>query len=341
LHGVAEGATRESPAKMDVVRHLSRSGLAAALLVSMVVVGSSTLASAAPTHQAKDPPDFVLANGSGSDFQVESPETGQIIKDLGGIPGYTNNGMALAPNGHDLYVTVNRDTSLAVERIDLKTGNEAFVAYGEEPSISPNGRFLAFGSEPGSQLSVRDLKTDSVQTINLDSLLGQETDLVNASIAWVGTEIVVLPGGIANDLMGDSPPAPLQGSCSAVSISSTCLIVVRANRENALSARRAVLRGVKVGDTVIGGLGPTDLVLATFDGQSTVVSEVDLATETRVARLCTVPGALPVAVDASGRDLFYLQGHGPVALWVGKLSPHRLTNAKILNPNVASAGLAW
>lgn len=313
-------------------------------MILLVVVGPSTPVSAAPTAQAaKDPPNFVLANQSGNDFEVESAVTGKVVKDLGGIPGYTNNGMALAPNGRDLYVTVNRATSLDVEAIDLGTGGETFIADGEEPSISPSGRFLAYGSGPaGSQdLVVRDLASGSVRSIHLQALLGQETDLLNASITWVGSRVVVVPGGVANDLMGGAPPVPLPGSCSAVPASSSCLIVVASGVGGKLSATRAVLRGVGVGDAVVGASGRSDLIVATFGTHSAAVYDADLASDApTVTRLFTVPSALPVAVSASGRELFYLRGHGPVSLWVGQVSRHRLINARMLNANVALAGLA-
>jgi hypothetical protein len=325
------------------VRRLGRCGSAAVALILLVVVGSSTPVSAAPSARAaKNPPNFVLANQSGNDFEVESAVTGKVVKDLGGIPGYTNNGMALAPNGRDLYVTVNRATSLDVEDIDLETGGETFIAEGEEPSISPSGRYLAYGTGPaGSQdLVVRDLASGSVRSIDLQALLGQETDLLNASITWVGSRVVVMPGGVANDLMGGAPPVPLPGSCSAVPASSSCLIIVTSGVGGRLSATRAVLRGVELGDAVIGASGRSDLLMATFNHSATVY-EADLAAGApTVTRWFAVPSALPVAVGADGRELFYLRGHGPVSLWVGQVSRHRLLDARMLNANVALAGLA-
>lgn len=316
-----------------------------AVLVALIVMGASTLASAAGiSEKAKDPPNFVLANDSGNDFQVVSPETGKVIKDLGGIPGYTNNGMALAPNGRDLYITVNRATSLAIQRINLVTSGETFVADGVEPSISPNGRFLAYGSGStrSQQLTVRDLRSKVVRSIDLEALLGPETDLLNASITWVGSQIVVLPGRVANDLMGGSQPTPPSGSCSAASTSSTCLIVVKTSRQNKLYAKRIVVNGLSGGDIVIGSSGMSNLVMVTFDGHSAVLYKTNLATGGRTAtRLFARPSALPVAVDASGTSLFYLVGHGPVSLWVGEVSPHGLMDTRMLNTDVAVAGLAW
>jgi hypothetical protein len=110
---------------------------------------------ATPLLAAPTPPDpaiFVVANGSGSDFQVESATTGALVKDLGPVPNDTNNGLLLSPDGRDLYATVTRSPSLMIEQLAEASGHESFIADGAEPSVSPNGHLLDYGTGPaGSQ----------------------------------------------------------------------------------------------------------------------------------------------------------------------------------------------
>jgi len=298
----------------------------------------------AKTHLTTPSPSIlVLANDSGNDFQIESVSTGKVIKDLGAVQGYTNNGLALSPNGRDLYATVNRSQTLMVERIDLANGGESFVADGAEPSISQNGRLLAYATgPPGSQeLVVRDLDSGMIRSINLQKLLGRYGDLLSASIAWLGSQIVVRPGGVLDDLMGGAKPPPLKGSCSAVPLSASCLIVVNVRAGLSLTAERVILDRGRLGDAVIGASGSSNLVMAVFDNHHTDVYRANLGEGARtVTHLFSLPSALPQAFSSNGTELFYLHiGQGPIALWAGQVSAHQLKNTKMLNASVAPAGL--
>jgi len=343
--GLASSTSSRTPSRAETadgsVRLIGRCGLAA--MVFGLAMSWGIPATASPVQ--RDPSNFVLANGSGSDFQIESPSTGKVIKDLGTIAGYTDNGLAYSPDGKDVYLTVVEPMSLEIERIDVANGRRAFVADGEEPSISPNGRFLAYGAGPegSQQLFVRDLSSGAVRSINLRKLLGGQTDLLTASITWLGngSELVVLPGGVGNDLMGNPIPAPVPGSCSAVPASSTCLIVVKARTGHALTATRVVLHSLRSGYGPIGASGP-NLFMAAFHGGHTDMYEAQVTRRRASAiHLFSMPAVLPVAFDARGTKLFYLVGHSPVALWLADVTPHGLDNARMLNANVALAGLAW
>lgn len=176
------------------MRLIGRCALAAAAL--LLAAGSAIPATASPPH-ASASSNFLLVTGSGSDFRIESASTGTLVKDLGAVPGWTNNGLVLSPDGQDVYVVVNEHRSLAIERLSVADDTQTFVADGEQPSISPDGRLLAFGTGPGppgtQTLVVRDLTSGKDQLIGLRRLLGGQTDLLNASITWLGdgSKIVV------------------------------------------------------------------------------------------------------------------------------------------------------
>jgi hypothetical protein len=297
-----------------------------------------------PTIIHRDPANFVLVNSG--DLEIASAKTGQMVKDLGPIAHYTNNGFALSPDGQYVYVTITGNRSTAIERINLSNGQPTPFAAGEQPSISPNGRFIAFGAGPlSANLSIRDLKSGTSRSINLRTLLGTQTDLLNASITWLGSgsQVVVVPGGVGNDLMpGTTTTTPRPGSCSALSISQTCLIVVNASIGHPLSARRVVLNGLKASDAVVAASGRSDLVMASYGTTHTSIYKAVVGSGSgSFSRLYSLPQVLPVAFGPQGAELFYLKGHGPVALWLGDVTQHGLERSRMLNAKVALEGLSW
>lgn len=289
--------------------------------------------------------NFVLATGSGPDFQIDSAKTGTLVKDMGTVQGWTNNGLALSPDGRSVYVVVNEARTLAIERLSVSTGTEAFVAEGEQPAISSDGRLLAFGSGPSGSntLVVRDLTSGKDQSIDLQRLLGGQTDLLNASITWLGdgSKVVVLPGGVANDLMGGKTPSAVSGSCSTVAADDTCLIIVNIRAGHPLTAKRHIVSGIGSTLPLMGTSGSSDVVLIGYGDHHTGLYTVDLAhAASSVTRLFSLPSVLPLAFSARGARFFYLVGHGPESLWSASVTPHGLKDAHVLNANVALSAVA-
>jgi hypothetical protein len=337
----------QSCARMVIVRLI---GLVGAVVMTLILAScggtqSTSLPAERPLPSVKDPPYFVLATESGSNFEIELASTGALVKDIGAVPGYTSNGLALSPDGQYVYLTVNEHRSLMIDRITVANAKEAFIAEGEQPSVSPNGRLLAYGTGTGASgtLVVRDLESGLVRSINLSNLLGAQTDLLSASITWLGdgSEIVVLPGEVGNNLMSNTTTAPLSGSCSAVSNADTCLIVVSFRAGHSFTASRIILNNLRPPDIVTGDSFSHGLLFASY-GRRTVVDE-GYVTDSggRFIRLFSAPPVLPIAFDARGTQLFYLVGHNPIALWIAEVTHHGLKHARLLNPNVALAGLAW
>jgi Tol biopolymer transport system component len=287
----------------------------------------------------------LVVTGSGLDFQVQSSSTGALVKDLGPVPGWTNNGLALSPDGQDVYVVVNETSSLAIERLSVANSSETFVANGEEPSISPDGHLLAFGTGPsgGQTLAVRDLASGKDQSIDLSRLLGGQTDLLTASIIWLGdgSKIVVLPGGVVYNGMGSGTPRPLPGSCSAVSASDTCLIVVSVRAGYPLTAKRVLLGGSLRDIPLIGASGSSDIVAIGFGGRRSNVYTADLTNGAKsFTRLFSLPSILPRGFGARGTELFYLAGHNPTALWRARITSDGLKDAKMLHADIGLSGFA-
>jgi len=236
---------------------------------------------------------------------------------------------------------------LVIDRLSVADGSRTFVADGEQPSISPDGRLLAFGTgalpSGGQTLAVRNLTSGKDQTIDLRRLLGGQTDLLNASITWLGdgSKVVVLPGGVANDLMGGATPRALSGSCSAVSANDTCLIVVSVRAGHPLTAKRVLLGGLGQGLPIIGASGSSDVLTMAFVDHRTSVYAADLTNGARrFTRLFSLPTVLPLAFRARGTELFYLTGHGPIALWLARVTSSGLKDAKLLNADIGLNGFA-
>jgi hypothetical protein len=326
------------------VRLIARYALAAAAL--LLAAGSARPATASPASTSASS-NFLLVGASGSDFRIESASTGALVKDLGTVPGWTNNGLALSPDGQEVYVVVNEDRTAAIERLSVANDALTFVADGEQPSISPDGRLLAFGTGPGppgaQTLVVRNLTTGKEQSIGLGRLLGGQTDLLNASITWLGdgSTIVVLPGAVGDDLMGGAIPPAASGSCSAVPAGKTCLIEVGVRVGHPLTARRVLLGGLGPASWLIGGSGSSDIVATGLGGRHNGIYRVDLANGARrFTRLFSLPPVLPLSFGARGRELFYLVGHGPIALWRAGVTPDGLEDATMLSADVGVYGFA-
>jgi hypothetical protein len=270
-----------------------------------------------------------------------------VVKDLGAVSGWTNNGLALSPDGREVYVVVREPGYLAIERLSVADGTETFVADGEQPAISPNGRLLAFGTgataSGGQILAVRNLTSGKEQSIDLGRLLGRRTNLLNGSITWLGngSKIVVLPGGLGSDLMGGATPRALPGSCSAVSAGHTCFIVVSIRTGHPLTAKRVIIGGLGQGIPLIGASGSSDIVtIASVDHRSGIYTANLTNGARRFTRRFSLQTVLPLAFRARGTEFFYLTGHGPIALWLASITSDGLKDAKELNPNIGLSGFA-
>jgi len=304
-----------------------------------------------------DPPSFAFVNmgATGLSWTVElrSPTTGQVVKVLATFgQSFTNNGFAMSPDGKYVYVTLIGRSSLLMERISVTTRKRTFVAYGDQPAISSNGRFLAYEAGNSGDLAVRDLSSGQVRRIDLSALLGPSTDLLNATVTWLGdgSEIVILPGaegiaGTGGTTTTTTQPSP-KGSCSAVAPTSTCLIVVHViAKGQTLTARRLVLPVFFSGfvTTMAGDAAfSRSLLFASLGAHQTLVNRVDfLGSGAQVVRLLTLPTVFPVAFDPAGKRFLYLVGHTPPALWIAGFTARHLVHTHRLIADARLGAAAW
>jgi WD40-like Beta Propeller Repeat len=161
-------------------------------------------------------------------------QTGKLVKvpDTFG-PSFTNNSFAISPDGHSVYVTLipksKRWRSLLLERIAASDGKQTFIANGEQPAISPNGQMLAYvmGDRAGPRIAVRDLASGRTRSINVARFFSERTDVLGASIAWVGddSDIAVVPGPVLTALGATrTRSGPSAGRGDAAVASPTCLM---------------------------------------------------------------------------------------------------------------------
>ena len=109
---------------------------------------------------------------------------------------FTNNGLAISPDGGSVFVTLIGSSSLSIERISTRTGRRTFVAFGAQPTVSPNGRLLAYAAgREDQELSVRQLSSGKTTTFDLRPLIGDKASLLDGQIAWLsnGYEIALTP----------------------------------------------------------------------------------------------------------------------------------------------------
>lgn len=334
---------------------LAESGMIARTILYSLHSASTSDSAALATV---DPPNFVLAtlpaSGAGDETVVAlySPVTGRVVRFLHLFgSSFTNNGLALSPDGAEVYVTLIGSRSLLLERISVATKEMTFVAYGELPALSPNGRFLAYVvGTSDHELAIRDLSNGRTRYVDLAALLGRSENLMNGTITWLGdgSEVVVLPGGqlvaYGPDQTTTTEP-PLKGSCDAVAASNTCLIVVHAGATGVLSARKLVVSELaRDPNPIIAGDAsyPRSLLVARWNGRHTFVDRIDLSTSAaRVVALMSLKPVLPVAFDPAGSRLLYLVAGTRPALWIARLEPGRLVAAHRLIANAQLGAGAW
>lgn len=333
-----------------IVAMRARYGLAALVCLvdlGVVIVPSFTNASV----PAPVPPTFVVVTQEQHQFRsqmsVYSSITGALVRRLATFSDktFTNNGLAYAPDGSDVYFTLipphrARHFSLRVMRLDVATGRQTFIAEGAQPALSNDGTQLAYGASPDG-LAVRNLATGRTRTIGL-AQLGTAADLLNATIGWLGdgSGVAIIPAPTAWDLIGRSPKLHWCGTTQTRAV----IVFVHVPAPPApLTADCVHLAGrALTGATALAGspTNPTTLLLAADSyGNRTLIEQI---TETgATSQVLTIPNSLPLSFDPSGTHLLYLAGHNPPTLTEATIAKGQLTNGPWRNRHLSLGALAW
>ena len=327
----------------------ARYGLAALMcLAGLAVVMVPSLTSA--TVAASPPPTFVVvkADGSRSQIAIYSARTGTLVRALASFSdeGFTNNGLAYAPDGSAVYFTLiprhrRRHFSLRLMRLAVTTGRQTFIADGAQPALSSDGTQLAYGASPRG-LAVRDLATGQTRTIGL-AQLGPAAELESATIGWLGdgSDVAIIPAPTAWDLIG-RPPQPRW--CGTTQAHAVVVFVHVPAPPAPLTADCIHLAGRVLGPGAIALAGspasPTTLLVAT-DGYGDTTRVEQITRSGAIRPVLAIPNSLPLSFDPSGTHLLYLVGHSPPTLTVATIDNGRLTNGSWRDRHLGLGALAW
>ncbi len=273
------------------------------------------------------------------DMSLYSSRSGTLTRRLASFPelSFTNNGLALTPDGKEVYFTLiprhaGRRFYLRLMRIDVATRGEVQVAEGAQPAVSDDGTQLAYATFPHG-LAVRDLTAGTTRTISLVAELGEQADLLDGAVTWLadGSDIAIVPSAPARALVGHHPPrARWCGTTAAHAV----VVFVHVPAEPApLTARCAHVAGKPLSPAIALGANtaaPTSLLIATDShGDSTQLERI--AQTGATTRLLTIRNSLPLAFDSTGNHLMYLVGHRPPRLWEATIADGHLTDRSRLH----------
>jgi hypothetical protein len=259
---------------------------------------------------------------------------------------FTNNGLALSPDGRSVFVTLIGKSSLYIERISTTTGRRTFVAFGAQLAVSPDGRFLAYGTGGEYQeLAVKQLSSGKTTTFDLRSLTGNRASFLGGQIAWLGNgyEIALMPEDYLTPVSASTshPYLTKEASCSQARSDQLCLIVV--NLRSSKSPARMLLLSEPQQGQISACLSVPDAVdLVIWTGHHTLIEKVTISgTGMHAVTLADLSPDLVMAVSPSGDGMLYLVGHTPPALWVAELNGGQLVNAHLLVRSSKFGSIAW
>lgn len=298
----------------------------------------------------RTPPVFAsISEGSGYEFNLElrSVASGQVTKVLRRLgSSWTNNGFALSPDGRYLYFTLIPQSrgwnSLLLEQISTPTHRRRLVGRGEQPAVSTNGRLLAYatGESRSARIVVRDLASGAERSINVFRLLGSKSDMLNASLAWLGDgrQLAVFEACCAT-------LDALRGSSARSAGYASHLIVVSVARHGGMTARRVVRPGATQTPESVGtdSARPDSLLVASLiRGDRTAVDRLTVgSSHATLRRVLTIAQTQVLGFDPTGRKLLYLVGHRPPNLWTATIENHHLIHRRLLIRNPKLDAVAW
>jgi hypothetical protein len=285
-----------------------------------------------------------------TDVLLRSVTSGRVARRIATFGGdFTNNGLALSPDGHAVYLTLiphkQGSRNLLIERLDVASHKHGLVAEGWEPSLSPNGRLLAYTTISGrsESVTVKDLATGFTRSVNVDNAVGRGHVLEEMPAGWLSDDTTLaLPVGLAPKLV--SGPTPARTSRTATGSATIRLVVVHAVPGQPLHVHRTVVAGLHGHPEILGtdARSQKTLIAASLTRAGEALDEIDLSSTTATAcRILSIRGGLVLGFDPSGRELVYLLGSSPPALWRATIEGGRLVSRTRLLKRSRAGAIAW
>lgn len=289
------------------------------------------------------PPTFIAREGDAEKLTVASSATGRPVRVLLRAGSkFTGNGIALSPDGRWLYTVWIGQHSLRIERVSTTTGKRTYIADGAQPAISADGRYLAYASGLEAQsVSVRDLRTGATRNWNLRSFMGPDADLLGGYVVWLGDgRLVAVPQDRpVAAVAGRSLPPHRPGSCGPLDGRHQCLITFDPTAADPVLRQQRITGDLPLAVYPGGDAAPHSMVIATLvPDDRTLLERIQIHSKgVRRTRLAESPG-MALALDASGTWLLYLTGHGPTALWSGRIRDGQLAQTHRIDPGAVIMG---
>ncbi len=289
----------------------------------------------------------VASRGLGYELEAYSARTGAPIRQLGRFSWrtFTNNGLAISPNGRGVYFTLiprhrSRPFALRLMRLDLVTRRRSFVTDGAQPALNESGTELAYATFP-TGLAVRDLRTGRTRAIAL-SQLDNAANVEAGAIGWLsdGSDVAIVPSGTAWDLMGKPPKERWCGTSQKTGV---IVFVHVPPPPAALDARCIRVPRALMGGRVVVAPDPASarsaLVATTGASAGTLVEQISRSGA--IEKVVSIPDSLPIAFDTSGDHLLYLKGHQTPTLMEATIRPGRVVNGPWRDRNIGVGAAAW
>lgn len=338
-----------------------------AVALALIILGAgrpapareARAASARATATPPGAPSFFasVSSGAGYEFNLElrSMASGRVTKVLTTLGGsWTNNGFALSPDGRDVYFTLIPKSrgwkSLLLERISTSTRRRRLVGQGEQPAVSPTGRLLAYatGEDRSAGIVIRDLASGAERSIRLWRLLGSKTDMLKASLAWLGDgrRLAVFEACCATAATSTGRTTFVASGPGGQSASyASRLIVVSVPRHGGLTARLVTGPGAHQTPESVGSdtARPNAVLASSFlRSDRAAVYRITLGSSRATVRpVLTIAHAQVLGFDPTGREILYLVGHRPPNLWTATVEGHRLIHRHLLIRNSKLDAIAW
>lgn len=291
------------------------------------------------------------SSGARTEIVLRSVANGRVVRAVGAFgDDFTNNGLALSPNGRVVYFTlIPRErgwSNLLIERI-AGSRRKRLVAHGWEPSLSPNGRLLASISYRGrsESVAITDISTGQSRSINVDAVVGRGEVLDETPAGWLSdNSTVVLPTGPPAMTVGATASAPAVAHRRIRPQAPTIrLVVVTIAANGRVSAGRIVVAGIRgYLQTLAGNSIANTITGVMFADGGALLDQIHLSpTSGAGCQLLDIHGGLVLSFDPTGDRLLYLLGSSPPALWSATVTDGRISDRKRLFKDSPVGATAW